>query len=352
MSSHLLEDDLLAGFLQYFPDSKTRSKILGYSVKGDTTFMKRVLLFVFTAAILTGLSFAQTSAESQTSGSVSQNSSVQADHSGAQAQSQTGAQAATQNTLSGKSGNQSAQATSSTQATSGSTVHATLVKPVDARKNKPGDEVVARTTENMKSNGETVIPKGSKIVGHVTEAKARTAGESQSTMGIAFDHAVLKDGREVPMNASIQALAQAQQATAADFGEESLASGSPAMAAGGGGMATGRATGGAGGLVGGTGGAIGATSGTLVNTAGSVGHTAGGSANGATSSALSSSSHGVVGLQGLSLSSVGTSSLAADAAGATSTQGSLAQGSSLITSTTQNVHLDSGTQMILQVAGK
>jgi hypothetical protein len=313
--------------------------------------MKRVLYSILTAAIFTGMSFAQTSAESQTSGSVSQSSSVQADHSGAQAQSQTDANAATQNSLTGKSGNQSADAASSTQAASGGTVHARLVKPVDARKNKPGDEVVAKTTENMKANGETVIPKGSKIVGHVTEAKARTAGQSQSTMGIAFDHAVLKDGREVPMNASIQALAQAQQATAADFGDESLASGAPAMATGGSGMATGRATGAAGGLVGGTGGAIGATSGTLVNTAGSVGHPTGGNVSGATSSALSSSSHGVVGMRGLSLSSVGSgsaglSSAAAGAAGATSTQGSL------ITSATQNVHLDSGTQMILQVAGK
>ena len=171
--------------------------------------MNRVHLSILTAAILTGMSFAQTSAETQTSSSVSQNSSVQADRSGTQVQSQTGAQAATQNAVSGKSGNQSTQTAASNQLAEGSTVHATLVKPVDARKNKPGDEVVAKTTENMKANGETVIPKGSKIVGHVTEAKARTAGQSQSTMGIAFDHAVLKDGRQVPMTASIQAISSA-----------------------------------------------------------------------------------------------------------------------------------------------
>ncbi len=301
--------------------------------------MNRVHFSILTAAILTGMSFAQTSADTQTSGSASQDSSLQADHSGAQVQSQTGAQAATQNTGSSKSGDQSAQAGASNQLAAGSTVHATLVKPVDARKNKPGDEVVAKTTENMKANGETVIPKGSKIVGHVTEAKARTAGQSQSTIGIAFDHAVLKDGREVPMTASIQAISSAQQATAADFGDESLATGSSGMATGSSGVAGGRSA--AGGLVGGTGAAIGATSGTLVNTAGTAGHTAGGGLNGGTSSALSSSSHGVIGLRGLSLSSVG-----AGAAGANSTQGSL------ITSPTQNVHLDSGTQMILQVAGK
>ena len=301
--------------------------------------MNRVYFSILTAAILTGMSFAQTSAETQTSSSVSQSSSVQASRSGAQVQSQTGAQAATQNAVSSKSGNQSAQAQASNQLAAGSTVHATLVKPVDARKNKPGDEVVGKTTENMKANGETVIPKGSKIVGHVTQAQARTAGQAQSTMGIAFDHAVLKDGRQIPMAASIQAISSAQQASAADFGDESLAMGSSEMATAGSGVS--RSRGAAGGLVGGTGAAIGATSGTLVNTAGTVGHTAGGSLSGTTSSTLSSGSRGVVGLRGLSLSPV-----AASATGSNSNQGSL------ITSPTQNVHLDSGTQMILQVAGK
>ncbi len=113
--------------------------------------MNKIHFYVLIAAILTGMSFAQTSAETETSSSVSQNSSVQADRSGAQVQSQTGAQAATHNSVASKSGNQSAQAGASNQLASGNTVHATLVKPVDARKNKPGDEVIAKTTENMKA---------------------------------------------------------------------------------------------------------------------------------------------------------------------------------------------------------
>ncbi|HST77209.1 MAG TPA: hypothetical protein VLN58_01835, partial [Verrucomicrobiae bacterium] len=51
--------------------------------------------------------------------------------------------------------------------------------------------------------------------------------------------------------------------------------------------------------------------------------------------ALTSTSHGVVGLQGLTLNS----------ASATGTQ------ASVISSATQNVKLESGTQMILQVSG-
>jgi hypothetical protein len=49
-----------------------------------------------------------------------------------------------------------------------------LEKGVDARKNKVGDEVTAKTTENVKAGGQIAVPRGSKIVGHVTEAKART----------------------------------------------------------------------------------------------------------------------------------------------------------------------------------
>jgi len=70
---------------------------------------------------------------------------------------------------------------------------------------------------------------------------------------------------------------------------------------------------------------VGSTTGAAVNTAGGAG--------GAVSGSLSSTSHGVVGLQGLSLSSD------------TSTA---AQGS-VVSSSSGNVRLDSGTEMVLRV---
>lgn len=299
--------------------------------------MNRILLSVFTAALFSGVSLAQTAAQAQASGSASESSSVSANQSGAQVQSQTGAQAASQGALSTGEGNNSAQASSASQLASGSTIHAQLEKPVDARKCKPGDEVVAKTTQNVKSNGETVLPKGSKIIGHVTEAKARAKGQSESALGIAFDHAVLKDGREVPLAASIQAISSSQASSSADLGNDSLGNGSAMAGKSTSGMASGGASP-AGGVLGGSGRAVGTTGGVLTNTAGSLGGSATGAVGGAASAsgALTSSSHGVVGLKGLSL----------DSAAANSTQGSV------ISSTTQNVHLDSGTQMILQVAGK
>jgi hypothetical protein len=84
---------------------------------------------------------------------------------------------------------------------------------------KVGDEVTAKTTENVKSGGQIAVPRGSKIVGHVTEAKARTKEESESAVGIAFDHAVLKDGHEIPLALEIQAIAPPESATPSDMTE-------------------------------------------------------------------------------------------------------------------------------------
>jgi len=281
---------------------------------------------------------AQSSAQAQAGASVSESSSVSAGQSGAQAQSQTGAQAATQGALASKSGSQSAQASESSQASSSSAVHATLMKPVDAHKNKAGDEVVAKTNQDMMSNGQVMVPKGSRIIGHVTEAKAKSSGQAQSSMGIAFDRAILKDGREVPISASIQAIASAQQTASAAASDDSMMAGAGAegMASSGGAVAARGAASGAG-LVGGATRAVGSTGGTLVNTAAGAGTGLSGVGSAASATgALSSNSRGVIGMNGLQLASTTASS---------------AQGS-LITSTQHNVHLDSGTQMILLMSGK
>jgi hypothetical protein len=279
---------------------------------------------------------------------------------GAAAQSQTGAQAGVQSssqasaeaskTQAQASGNASASGSASVQNSqangslaSGTAFNAALSSPVDSRKCKPGDEVTARTTEAAKAEGKTVIPKGSKLVGHVTQASARAKGESESALGITFDKAILKNGQEIPLKVAIQALASAQSSASAagpdldDFG------GAGASAAGSG-AAGGR------GALGGVTSTAGGAAGAVTNTAASVGGVAAGTANAATSAGgsvigaskgaigglnaagqLTSNSQGVFGLNGLNLR----------AAGSNATQGSV------ITSAGKNVHLDSGTQMLL-----
>ena len=280
--------------------------------------MRRIFELLFVVALFVTVSFAQDPA--QTSGSASQNSSVSSQPSGTQAQSTSNSQAAAT----------SSQGNSQVQA--GSIVYAELSKSVDAKKAKQGDEVVAKTSQAVLSQGKVVVPKGAKLVGHVTQAKAHTKDQPQSELGIAFDHAVLKDGTQVPMALTIQAIgasssgASAAPGMDADAGMASPGGGGnarPGYGAGGGGtMGTARST-------------VGAVGNTAGNAAGTVGDTTGGvagSAGQATGGRLNAGSRGVVGLSGLSMS-----------AGASASQGAV------ITSDNKNVKLDGGTELVLRV---
>ena len=88
----------------------------------------------------------------------------------------------------------------------GSVIPVQISKTVDAKKAKTGDEVIATVTQDMKtSSGEVLVPKDTKVIGHVTEAQKRDKEQKQSELGIAFDHAVVKgDQMQLPM--SIQAV--------------------------------------------------------------------------------------------------------------------------------------------------
>lgn len=90
--------------------------------------------------------------------------------------------------------------------TSGSVIPVELTKTVDAKKAKTGDEVVAKVTQDIKTaSGEVFVARNTKVVGHVTEARARSKEQRESEIGIAFDHAITKNGdMKLPM--SIQAI--------------------------------------------------------------------------------------------------------------------------------------------------
>ena len=267
---------------------------------------------------------------------------------GAQSSSQTSVQAG--QTQAQASGNASASTSTSAQngqangsLATGTAFNAALSSPIDSKKCKAGDPVNAHTTEALKSEGKTVIPKGAKLVGHVTQASARAKGESESAVGIVFDKAILQNGQEIPLSAGIQAIASAQSSASAAGSDIDTMGGAGASAAGSG-AAGGR--GALGGVTSAGGGAVGAVTNTAANVGGAGGGAvnsaanAGGSIAGASKGAvgglnaagqLTSNSQGVFGLNGLNLS----------AAGSNATQGSV------ITSAGKNVHLDSGTRMLL-----
>jgi len=242
------------------------------------------------------------------------------------------------------------------QLSSGTKFEAALDQSLDANKNKVGDKVTAHTVDAVKSGDKVVLPKNTKLVGHITEVKAKSKDDANSTLGVVFDHAELKGGQQMPVHLGIQAIAAAQNSAAAGA-DDAMAMGSGNAMGGGSAMAGGGAMGGGasrgsagGGLLGGVGssagGAVGSTvntasstTGAAANTAGSAAGTTRGVAGGAADSVnavsphaqLSSSSQGVFGMQGLALNSEA----------ANQTQGSV------VTGTGRNVHLDSGTRMML-----
>jgi len=261
--------------------------------------MKRHLTTTLAGTMLLSTAWAQTSVKAETSASASE-TAYDSPKTAAQADS----------------------SASASSAISGQTVPAKLTKPVDVRKNKPGDEVVAKTTQDVKSNGQVVIPRGSKIVGHVTEAKARSKGQNESSLGLAFDRAILKNGTNVPVSFAVQAIGSSTMAAQTE--EDPLAA-----SAGSAGMATPTATRTSGGLVGG----VGATAGGVTHAAAeSTGSLSSASRVGGMASApLSATSRGAVGMPNVNLVSASSSSTA-----------------NTITSNNSNVHLDSGTEMILR----
>jgi hypothetical protein len=214
-----------------------------------------------------------------------------------------------------------------TQFAPGTIIAAELSKSVDAKKLKSGDPIEARTTVDMLSNGKIILPRNTRVVGHVTAAKPHSKDSPDSMISIAFDRLVTKDGHEMPLHAAVQAIG----APIRDF------SGDPASPVGG---LPGGPIGGGGG--GGMGGGGGATSG------GGGGRTSGGSssaspsnypstgmpagstdANGHRSNgALGASSEGVIGMKDFTLSATPEASV--------------------VGSSSKNVHLDSGTQLILK----
>jgi len=81
-----------------------------------------------------------------------------------------------------------------------------LVKTLDSSKLKEGDAVEAETGGSFKLADGTLVPKGSKLIGHVTSAKARSKGDSQSQLTIAFDKLNVANGKQLTVKGAVQAV--------------------------------------------------------------------------------------------------------------------------------------------------
>jgi len=188
-----------------------------------------------------------------------------------------------------------------------------LTKGIDAKKAKPGDPVEAKLTQDVKSGGNVVLHRGAKLVGHVSEARARNKENPESRLGIVFDKASGKHGEEFAFRAVVMAIAPPLAESSTFAGDPTKLSSGPAM----------------GGQPFGAGNAVGGPSASAAPSVEAA--TRGGGSSGA----LTAESRGVIGLPGVALRPSAVDGV---------------QGTVIIC-VDHNVKLDSETRMMVLVSG-
>ena len=84
---------------------------------------------------------------------------------------------------------------------------AALKKTLKAKNTKQGETFTAELLDSREYDGSgasgIALPRGTKLVGHVTEVAVRSKDTQESRLGIVFDRAVLRKGTEIPIEAII-----------------------------------------------------------------------------------------------------------------------------------------------------
>src|SRR5579862_9845199 len=87
---------------------------------------------------------------------------------------------------------------------------------VDSKSAKVGDRVVLKTTAKAQTSDGTIIPKGSRLIGRVTQVQAHNSDRAVAQLGIAFDHAELKNGQSVAIHSLIRTVRPSPSVMAMD----------------------------------------------------------------------------------------------------------------------------------------
>jgi hypothetical protein len=222
------------------------------------------------------------------------------------------------------------QAGKSINLDSGTHLSGQLQNTIDAHKARVGDQVILKTTQAIKSEGRTVVNKGSRLVGHITEVAQLTKGKGESRIGILFDR--LEQGTlQVPITATITSIINVRASAANNqdlFASDVSTSGSASSSSG----ARSSSAGSSAGLLGGVGGVVNSTPSTV------------GSAVEGTTSAGGSTVNSTTGVVGNTAAGVGQS-----LGGIQISQSSNAsvEGSSVLSLQGQNLRLEKGTNFNL-----
>jgi hypothetical protein len=81
-----------------------------------------------------------------------------------------------------------------------------VTKTLDSSKLKEGDAVEVETAGSFKLADGTLVPKGSKLTGHVTAAKARSKGDPDSQLTVTFDKLNVANGKQLSIKGMVQAV--------------------------------------------------------------------------------------------------------------------------------------------------
>lgn len=214
----------------------------------------------------------------------------------------------------------------------GTDLVAELNHGIKVKKARVGDLVKASLTQDVVLHGRIAVPRGSKLIGHVTETKILTRDAQESRLGVIFDKVIFKTGQEVSFKAVVRALAPPVRLNVLDRADQMYTAGaggmmgttrSPSPLSPG---ATGR-TGPANNTVG-----MGPADSSRTKQSAPSGPASSGGNPDPKGDLLSGGSRGVFGLPGLQLGAESGSELGA-----------------IISSTSRNVKLDDRTQIVIQV---
>lgn len=215
---------------------------------------------------------------------------------------------------------------------SGTRLAAELQNTIDVRKAKVGDQVVLKTTQAIKSEGRTIVGKGARLFGHVTEVAQKSKANGESRVGIVFDR--LEHGSlALPISATISSITSGRTSANANnedlFGTSASGSGSGGSTA-----STSSSSSGSGSLLGGVGGAVNSTTSTVANVVGGTTSAVGSTVNSTTSTVGSTATGVGRSLGGIQISESSSTSV---------------DGSSVLSLQGGNLRLEKGTNFNLVV---
>ncbi len=104
---------------------------------------------------------------------------------------------------------------------SGTSISAQLQKTLDANNVEVGDQVVLKTTQSIRQDGDVIIPKGSTLIGRITDVKRRGKDKAESRIGMVFDRL---EGKNLSMPLSATLVSITNAAANASLSNDSLMS--------------------------------------------------------------------------------------------------------------------------------